>query len=274
MRKPLAGTRPFGALLLCCLCHTALADRVADITEVYAAAGVPGQEREPPAGWRAVVGLGLASAEEVVGDGERRTLVLPVLLMTYDDWAYWSIAGGGVWIRSTDRSLHLGVGVKLHAGWRPEDDPLLAGMDRRDTSVDGSLNLLWKTPVVDVGLNYYRDLLDVSDGSFASLRLSRTFLVDPRIRLTPSLGVERQSDELVDYYYGVRPSEATSFRPAYDGRATVNVTLGLTGAYLLNRGWSLLGAFHATRFGDGVADSPIVPDRTSRLLFFGAVRRL
>jgi outer membrane protein len=269
MSSTMLGRRLLCALLLC-HSYPLMADQVSDLTEVYTASGVPGQDRAPPPGFHGVLGAGLFNFKKIVGDADRKTVALPIVALTYGDQAYWSLGGGGVWLSSTDRSLRLGVGVKLHAGWKQNGDALLVGMEDRDASLDGSVNLMWRLPAVNIGLNYYHDLLDVSDGSSVTLRLSRNLWLDPRLRVTPSAGLAWQSAELVDYYYGVRAGEALPSRHAYEGRGTVNVSLGVTAAYLMSREWSLLGGLHITHLGNGIADSPIVPDPSTSLLFFGA----
>ncbi|MEK6700589.1 MAG: MipA/OmpV family protein [Nitrospirota bacterium] len=258
-----------GVLLF--ICYPAYADTVSDLTEDYTAAGVPGQEQAAPSGFHGILGAGLFNVEKIVGDSDRKTVPLPLIIITYKDLAYWSLGGGGVWLlQSDDRSLKLGVGVKVRRGWKADDDPDLAGMADRHTSLDGSVNALWKTSVVNINASYYHDILNVSNGEAATLRLSRNFWIEPKFRLTPSVGVEWQSAKLVDYYYGVRPAEATANRLAYNGRDTVNVGAGLGGAYRLSPDWSLMGGVYTTHLGSGITDSPIVSHRFSTLVFFGA----
>lgn len=259
-------------VLLLCGNFPVYADSVADLTEEYTAAGVPDQEQPALSGFHGMVGAGLFNYKGTVGEEGRKNAFLPIVLMTYQDWAYWSVGGGGVWlIQSEDRSLKFGVGVKAHLGWKPDDDPLLAGMADRHTSLDGSVNVLWKTSLINVGVSYYKDIGNVSHGATATLRLSHNinFWIDPKLRLTPSVGVEWENARLVDYYAGVRQDEATPSRPVYAGHDTVNYTAGLGGSYRISRDWSLLGGVYATHFGDGIADSPIVQHRGSILVYFG-----
>ncbi len=143
-------------------------------------------------------------------------------------------------------------------------------MEARKSSLDGYLNALWRTSLVVIGARYYHDILNANRGDAASLRLSKNFNMNEDLRLTPSIGVEWQNSERVDYYYGVRPGEALAFRPAYAGTAAVNASAGLAGAYRLSRSWSLLGGVFTTRYGSGIVDSPIVTRRYSTLVYGGA----
>ncbi len=245
------------------------ADTVADLTEQYAVAGAASQLTRP-AGFHGLIGAGLFNGERITGEPQRRTILLPIVIMTYEDWAYWSIGGGGLWLlQDQDHSMKLGIGVKVHPGYRPDDDPDLAGIERRNASLDGSVNGLWRTPLVTVGISYYHDILDVYDGDSASLRFSHPFRLSSEFSLAPDVGISWDSARIVDYYYGVRPAEATAVRPAYRGRESINIGGGLAGSYRISPSWSLLGGVRVTRFGYGISDSPIVPHRSSAVAYFG-----
>lgn len=249
----------------------AFADTVEELTEVYTDAGVPTSDQNRPSGLHGILGAALFSGQRIIGDDGIRTVPLPVILVLYKDIAYWSIGGGGVWfLRSDDRSLGLGAGIRVQGGWTPGDDPELAGMQKRKSSIDGYVNGVWRTSLVTVGARFYHDIGEVSRSNAANLRLSRNFRINDDFRITPSIGATWYDSKRVDYYYGVRPEEAFLFRPAYTGRDTIDVNAGLAGAYLLPRSWSLLGGVVITRFGNGIVDSPIVTRRNATMIYFGA----
>lgn len=244
-----------------------------EVTETYTDTGVSAQDQQVsrPSGFHGILGAGLFNGERIIGDDGRRTALFPFVLMRYKDVAYWSLGGGGVWlIQTEDRSLRFGAGVRIHSGWGQRDDPSLAGMETRKSSLDGYLNALWRTSLVTIGAHYYHDILNANRGDAASLRLSKNFKMSEDLRLTPSIGAEWRNSERVNYYYGVRPEEALAFRPAYTGTATINTNAGLAGSYWLSHSWSLLGGIFTTRYGDSIVDSPIVTRRYSTLVFLGA----
>ncbi len=258
-------------LLGIALFSPAFADTTEDVTEVYTDAGVQIPEQHEPSGLHGILGGGVFSGQKIVGDADRRTLLLPVILMMYRDIAYWSIGGGGLWLLQTgDHSLRMGAGISAQGGWKPGDDPELAGMQKRKGSIDGYLNGVWRTPLFTIGVRYYHDIGDASRSAAASLRLSRNFRINDELHLTPSVSASWQDGKRVDYYYGVKPFEALPFRPAYTGRDTINVNAGMAGRFRLPRSWSLLGGVFTTRFGNGIVDSPVVTRRYSTLVYFGA----
>jgi outer membrane protein len=251
--------------------YSAFADTVGDLSEVFTDTGVPWLGQTAVTGFHGIFGAGLFNGERIIGNSRRRTVPLPIVLLAYQNWAYWSIGGGGVWIfQSDDHALKFGVGMKLHPGYRPDDDPVLIGMEKRKTSLDGYANVLWRTSLSDIGLRYYRDIADVSKGNAVSFRLSHNFPIRELGRLTPSIGIEWSDSRYVDYYYGVRPSEELPDRPSYFGRDTVNISVGITGSYRVSRSWSILAGLYGTRLGRGITDSPIVPRSFTVLAYFGA----
>ncbi len=243
-----------------------------DAAETYTDVGAPASaQAAAPSGLHGIIGAALFNSQRIIGDDGRRTALLPLVLMRYEDWAYWSLTGGGVWLAQTeDHSLRFGAGVRIHGGWRPDDDPNLQGMETRRSSLDGYLNAVWRTAPVTVGVHYYHDVLDANRGDAASLRLSRRFKAGKYLSLTPSIGVEWQNSRRVNYYYGVRPEEALPGRPAYTGTETVNTNAGLAAGYRLTESWLLSAGAFLTRYGSGITDSPIVVKRSSTTVYAGA----
>ncbi len=193
------------------------------------------------------------------------------MLLTYEDFLYMNMGGGGVWLlQSEDHALRFGAGLRIHSGWSRGRDPVLVGMSHRTRSLDGYLNAAWRTELGTIGVRYYHDVLHSGRGDAASLRLSHNFALGEKVRLTPSIGIEWESGGRVDYYYGVRPEEELFFRPAYKGTSTTNWSAGLTGSYALSHSWSLLTGLFRTSLGSGLTDSPIVARNSSIRSFFGA----
>lgn len=259
------------SVLILCFTGPVLSDTVSDFVEDQTAAGIPGMEKNLPEGFHGLLGVGLFGYQKIAGSSGTDIVPLPVVLMTYRDWAYWSLAGGGVWLlQNGERSLKFGAGVKTHPGWKAENDPDLSGISERRTSIDGYVNALWKTPIVNIGAGLYHDILRISRGTSATMRLSRNFFVTDALRLTPSAGIEWQSARLVNYYYGVSPGETSSSRTAYEGRDTINISTGLGGIFRLTDRWCLLGGAYAMYLGKGITESPIVEHSIAMLVYFGA----
>lgn len=259
----------FGLSVLCP--GFAMADSIADLTEVYTAEGATEEIANTASDFHGLAGAGLFNYEKNTGDGGRKNAVLPLVILTYQDWAYWSIGGGGVWLfQSGDRALKLGMGLKIHRGYTASDDDVYTGMNDRRNSLDGSVNAVWKTDGVNTSLHYYHDIGKASTGDSASLKFSYAISLSQRLRLIPNIGAEWLGMRVVDYYFGVTAAEATPIRPAYTGRDTLNYNAGLNAVYLVDKSWVLLGGMHLTYLGSGIEDSPLVSHSNSVLLYIGA----
>jgi MipA family protein len=267
LKKTKAGILIISLLLV----NLARADSITDLTEVYTAEGVPVRVETTPSEFHGLIGAGLFNLEKNIGESSRKTVLLPLIILTYQDWAYWSIGGGGVWLlQSGDRSLKLGVGLKVHRGYSAEDDEVYSGMSDRRRSIDGSINALWKSDIVNTSVNYYHDIGKISKGDSATLKFSHAFSLSPSLRLIPNIGAEWVSARVVDYYYGVSPAESAPTRLVYTGRDTINYNAGLNASYFMSRSWLLLGGVHFMHLGSGIVESPLVPHSNSVLVYLGA----
>ncbi|GGO64457.1 hypothetical protein GCM10010982_03940 [Bowmanella pacifica] len=129
----------------------------------------------------------------------------------------------------------------------------------RDRDSDGSLGLRlqrfddqqhYSIEIVRDFSNAYNDFL---------LQAYYNYVIQARnwdIQLT--LGLNLYSRALVDYYFGIRPFEATPTRPVYKGKAAYRLHLGVSSLYPINENWLLELGFGVNQYSRGVSDSPIV----------------
>jgi outer membrane protein len=155
----------------------------------------------------------------------------------------------------------------LFLGYRFEGFPYnhipasLAGMANRGPGVDLGLSYQQRRPW---GTLFAEALHDVAGGS-SGTEVRAGYRYDwsaGRLQLQPHFALAARDARLNDFYYGVRASEATATRPAYEPGSGVNVELGLSAVYRLSERWRLIGGVSAKRFSSGVRASPIVEDRT------------
>ncbi len=87
--------------------------------------------------------------------------------------------------------------------------------------------------------------------------------------LRPSVGASYKSAELNDYYWGIRPGEASAALPAYDAGAGINLRARLSASYHFSRNWMLTFSAEYERLNDEAADSPIVSEQAVIGFFAG-----
>ncbi len=176
------------------------------------------------------------------------------------------------------------VGLKLDSSPRHRFDLFLSHRfegfpyDRRPASLAGMAD---RQPGLDVGASYawrgdwgtafgevLHNATDASRGSEFRLGYSYDWR-SGRLGLRPYALLALRDAKLNDYYYGVRPEEATALRPAYSPGAGVNSQFGLYGSYALSERWRVLAGLGVTRWSQGVRSSPIVDQRFETAVSLG-----
>lgn len=142
-------------------------------------------------------------------------------------------------------------------GYERGDSAELAGMGSRDPSVDAGLAFSRSADWGTLRLELLHDITGTHDGFEARASYERPYVFG-RWLLAPAVGMSWQDDSLVNYYYGVRASEARAGRPSYASGDSTNVFAGLLVGYSLSDNFELSAGIRHVRFGNSITDSPIV----------------
>jgi outer membrane protein len=78
------------------------------------------------------------------------------------------------------------------------------------------------------------------------------------VDFVPFANLTYQSEDYVDYYFGVKQREANANRKAYKGDSTVSYGLGYKLVMPINDNWQVSQMTQYTRLGSGISDSSIV----------------
>lgn len=155
-------------------------------------------------------------------------------------------------------------------GYEEDDSSALAGMADRNVSLEAGVGFLWLT---DYGLwaaSFVTDVLGEHDGQ--EVEVSWTARLErQRWDFVPSVGLRWRSDNVIDYYYGVRRDEANADRPPYEPDDVIDPFVRLVVRLKLTKRWSLLGAIQYEWLGSEISDSPIVDDDYGFSLMGGAM---
>lgn len=220
---------------------------------------LPAAAQTPPAAPTATwgVGLGLSVKRPAYSGIGSETRVIPQL--SYENrWV--RLAGPMVDFKLPSRgSLSLGLRARyaLEDGYEPGDAPVLAGMAERKPGLWLGATAVWRSGFADLSAEWLGDAAGLSDGQRLRLMAERS-LRQGSFQFTPRLALHWQDGKAVDYYYGVRASEATTARPVYGGSSTVSTELGLRTGYALSARQGLYLDLSATRLGSGIQNSPLV----------------
>jgi outer membrane protein len=161
-------------------------------------------------------------------------------------------------------------------GYDADDSSDLDGMSDRRNSLDLGAELWLENSWGNVGLDWATDALGVHDGHEARLSYVIPFrgaFGIKKLGLRPMLGLNLRSENLNNYYYGVRGKEATANRTAYKSGSSVNPYAGVALDYQLAGRWSIFSMFRNEWLGSEITDSPIVDQDSKISVILGLLYR-
>ncbi|MBI4290220.1 MAG: MipA/OmpV family protein [Betaproteobacteria bacterium] len=160
-----------------------------------------------------------------------------------------------------DSRLDLFFGYRFEGFSNDRPPQSLVGMADRDPGVDLGLAYQRRKPWGTLFGEVLHDAASGSNGTEVRVGYRYDWAIG-KLRLQPQFSLAARNSNLNNYYYGVRPTEATATRPAYEPGSGVNTEFGLSAVYRLSERWRLIAGVSAKRFSSGVRASPIVADRT------------
>jgi outer membrane protein len=161
---------------------------------------------------------------------------------------------------TTDSRLDMFVSYRFEGFPYDRIPTSLAGMANRGSGVDLGLGYSQRQPWGTLFGELLRDVASGSNGTEARIGYRYDWVIG-KLKLQPQFALAVRDANLNNYYYGVRPGEATTTRPSYMPGNGINSEVGLSAIYRLSERWRLLGGFSAKRWSSGVSGSPVVEDR-------------
>jgi outer membrane protein len=198
--------------------------------------------------------------------------VVPVPVLTYESENFWFRGLGGgyyLWNDGTDQ-------LSLTAYWLPmyfkpsdSDSHKLRRLDSRHSTMMAGVSWFHHTQYGSLRTTLSGDTLDKSNGLIWDLGWIYRY-TNGNLTLTPGIGVEWNSDNMNDYYYGVSHKESRkSGLRDYSADGGWNPYLELSANYRFLGNWSVYGTARYTRLSDEITDSPMVDKSWTGLLSTG-----
>ena len=186
------------------------------------------------------------------------------------DYFYLHSTGAGFKLGDSSNGPRVDAFIRRRFEGTPYHNPpsSLDGMARRDVGVDGGLSAemggAWGNAFIEV----LRDVSQTSHGT--EWRLGYRYATRYRNAwLRPYAVLNWRNAALNDYYYGVRPEEATLDRPAYAAGSGFAPEAGVHALYSLSERWSLIAGASLKYWPSAVGDSPIAGNRLQWQAFAG-----
>lgn len=232
------------------------------ITLGDAVAQQPGQSASDKTSWG--LGLGVISTQKPYKDIDRESKLLP---LPFFENRYLQLFGPTLEVKLS--GLGLGDPQRLDfrlvaqmnldgAGYEADDAPVLNGMAEREGGYWAGAKAKWRNGFADVGIEWLADVSNNSKGQRLSLSLERGWRLGEKLMLTPRVGIAWVDDNYVDYYFGVRKSEALAGRPAYVGKSGLMPGVGVRAVYRFDNHHAAMFDARAVKLADSIKDSPLV----------------
>ena len=179
--------------------------------------------------------------------------------------------GYGSFVLSSSERVSVAIeGEVRFPGYDPDSSSALDGLKRRDLTLDLGFSFAVSDEWGIATFKLMADTLGVHEGYEISALYQYPIQIN-RLAIVPAIGLKLPSDALVEYYYGVEPTETAAGRPAYSGKSTLNATVRLDMMYQLSSDWEIIGGAEYTRLGDGITDSPIIAKSNEVIMYTALV---
>jgi len=255
-------------LLLCILFLCVPISRAQDAAEIYDTAE---EETEIPN----MLGLGALISDDAYKGTDTDVYPMPIIWWEHGNLYARGDRAGFIIGDPDDEALECSVFLQPRLmGYDDDDSNDLNGMADRDYSLDAGIAVEWEIPHTDgitLDTSFAADILGENKGQEAEVLLTKMFDFKPFF-IKPRVGVTWQSEDMVDYYYGVRNQEATATRAAYAPSNALNPMVGLDFYLGLSEDWMLISRAGINFLDDEISDSPIVEDDTTQTYLIGITR--
>ncbi|WP_196159166.1 MipA/OmpV family protein [Reinekea sp. G2M2-21] len=151
--------------------------------------------------------------------------------------------------------LDLIVGKEHYDFADDKEDKLLLPIEVRHGDWTGGLrSTVYLGPLVVQG-QVRREISDYHNGYTASLQTGTNIQIK-NLNIHGLVGASYQSEEVMDYYYGVTAAEASSNFAAYDPGEDIRYNAEIGASYPMSKNWILRGQVNYTQYSDDLVNSP------------------
>ncbi len=141
-------------------------------------------------------------------------------------------------------------------------------LDKRRMAVLGGLEYAYFKDAWQFQFQVLSDISGVHNGTEA--RVSSTYVITTNKDLYEfTLGAAWQSDEMLNYYYGLKQDEVYAGSPAHFVDSGVSSLAKFSWQRKLSERWSLISTLQYRKLGSSVVDSPLLEESGVTTIFIG-----
>ena len=142
----------------------------------------------------------------------------------------------------------------------------IKALDDRKLSLYAGTQVSYTASFGKISASATHDVIGHGDGAKFKTNYSYPIKLSKQLMLIPSVGVELNSSDVSNYYYGVAQGESTTYAP-YELSSTVNYNAGLFLMYYINKNWNVNAMVNYKQLDSDIEDSPIIDtDNTTTVM--------
>ncbi|MCP3129762.1 outer membrane protein OmpV [Shewanella sp. KJ2020] len=169
---------------------------------------------------------------------------------------------------TNDSAINFSAFVVANPGFNADDADILTGMKDRKFSGDLGLNADIHLGAGTLSTKFQHDVTNVYNGFQADITYYHPINLGFG-DLVPYAGVHYFSEDFANYYTGVKSSEATAQRPAYQADGTFAYKLGYTLVMPVTQHLDITQATGYSLISANMANSPLIGSRNQLATYLG-----
>ena len=233
------------------------------IAVMAATAQVTSAQQNDPLQWDVKIGPRLESYSTPWVGGDHQNEWFPYMSASYGNW---KIGGNSQSLLSYQAIKNQTWGLSMGLGYRDDgydsgfsDDPVFSGYDAPDADITAFVGLSYDSLFIQAS----QDVSSNSESSALSITLKHPlYRSQAGFMLNVSAAAHWYDKDYVNYNYGVNEDQVNAAvgRTVYQGDAALNLDLGLSAIYRINKQWMLIGSVNLIELDDEITDSPLIDD--------------
>ena len=219
------------------------------------------------------IGLAAVTSESVYLGGSNQTRVFPAIDYQYKRFYFQAGDLGFNLIDEENWEIDFGLGIDLIGDTDRGDSRLLKDLPDLSLPLNTFLSAQYKSPIGLFKVKHNHEINNKHNGNSTSISYSAPIFKGKWL-IMPQVSYEHYSAEIVNYFFGVKPVDATDEFPAYQTGSSNAYSVGVLGLYQINDKWSFIGNLKNEFSGDEISDSPIVEDDQRLSVFAGFLYKI
>ncbi|WP_192507368.1 MipA/OmpV family protein [Pseudoalteromonas aurantia] len=213
--------------------------------------------------------LGIATISQDQGyvDVGNETNLIPIVGLQYGNFSL--LGPRASYQFFANQTLEISAVANLRFdGYEQADSDIFKGMEDRDMSFDAGVEAEIDTQFGEFGVEFTHDISSTHKGYQLSASYGVPFMLNNG-RIMPYIGANYQSDDLVDYYFGVMQNETISTRQFYQPGATTSFEIGVNSTWMFNKKHMIKADISYLSYGSDIKDSPLIDKSGSAQILVG-----